>query len=291
MNGAWQDWYAWSRSKQKMFELCERKFFYRYVKFYEVNPGHELKKIKDMKEEKFTNWNFILGDLVHETIEKQIDQIKRGREASKKFALKFISRKIEDIEKNPEGHIIEILNDSEDHKEKLERKLEKIKSEAERQIKIFFDEFLLFYEGLDIITHEEYKTIELGEHTYYVVPDLITRSDDGSVYITDWKTNSDYSNAIDEFQMNMYILWAHQQDFAKLENLNAEFNFLDTGESVDYETTERELNTFKEELKEKSKKLRSKIEAKSNAKDFEKTEKEKICISCIYKNYCENNLN
>lgn len=279
----WENWYSWSRSKEKMFNSCERKYFYRYVNYYEVDFGHELRTIKDIGESMHEH-NFLLGNIVHNTIKKQLDQIERGRKTSDpKPSLEAISRNINDIKSNPKDYIIEILNGSNEHTEKLDNEIEELEREAKRQIGIFFKEYLPFYLDLEIISHEKYCELKLDDHKFYVVPDLITRTEDDRVFVTDWKT----SNYYDDHQLKMYILWALQEGFTSLDKLRAEFVFLDDGSSKDFQTDEGELDKFKEDLKENSSKLLSALKAKYSCNDFNETKDENTCISCIYKSYCE----
>ncbi len=283
MEGNWKNWYAWSRSKQAMFDLCPRQFFYRYVKFYDVKLGHILKSTKGMIEE-MHNLDFLLGDIVHAAIKRQFDQLSRGREVTcPGLALQFITRTIDDIQKDPKSHIIESMNGKEISKEEISR----IDEDAARQIKIFFNEFFDFYKDLEIIEHEDYCNIVIDGHKFYLVPDLITKSKDGRIYITDWKTDSTYAHAIDEWQMNMYILWALEEGLSDFDNIRSEVIFLDIGDSTEYSTTEEKIDSFKKLLIEKSDVLFNSIDSKSCKDDFNKCDNDQICIGCGFKPYCK----
>lgn len=153
MEGNWKNWYAWFRSRRSMFENCQRKFYFRYVKFYDVGKGDMLKSIKYMIERKYTNINFLLGKIVHDAIKRHIDQFSRARDVSNPDPIiKFISRTSEEIRNNPEDFIIESLNGE----KILPEALFKIEKEAIRQFKIFFNEYFEFFKDLEIMEHEEY---------------------------------------------------------------------------------------------------------------------------------------
>lgn len=283
MEGKWKDYCDWSRSRQSLLNTCPRKFYYRYVKFYDVDYGDILKETKRMLDNMYET-RFLLGGIVHGAIKRQIDQLSRGRPISgPDAAFAFISRVMDDIIKNPKGFIIEALNG----KEVSEEEISRIGEEAKRQVKIFFNEFFDFYKDLEIITHEEYCNVVLNGHKFYLKPDLITKSGNGTVYITDWKTNISYSDAIDDQQMKLYILWALEEGLSDLDHLRAEVIFLDIGESKDYETTQEEICSFKNELVTKSNELYKYIDSKSEEDDFEKCENEEICMSCGFKAYYE----
>jgi CRISPR/Cas system-associated exonuclease Cas4 (RecB family) len=285
MGGKWKEWHGWSRSRQSLLDACPRRYYYRYVKFYEVPYGDILKETKGMLDN-MTQLKFLLGNIVHDAIKRQFDQLSRGRDVSgPDSALQYVSRYINDIKNDPKKFIIEALNDEEISEEEISR----MGKEAERQVKIFFNEFFDFYEHLEIVTHEKYCKIIIDGHVFWVVPDLITKSKDGRLYITDWKTDSSYSNAPDEWQMKQYILWALEEDLSDLDNIRTEVIFLDIGESKDYKTTQQDLDSFKEELVKKSKELFEYLDSQSGKDDFKKREDEEICIGCGFKSYCEAN--
>ncbi|MBU2560416.1 PD-(D/E)XK nuclease family protein [archaeon] len=285
MDGKWKEWHAWSRSRQLMLDECPRSFYYRYVKFYDMPYGDILKATKRMLDQ-MTNTKFLLGSVVHEAIERQFDQLSRGREIQgPDSALQYVTRVMSDIKYNPEKHVIEALNG----KEISDAELSKIEEEAKRQVNVFFKEFFDFYKDLEIITHEDYCNIEIDGHKFYLMPDLITKSSDGRVYVTDWKSDSTYSAEPNERQMKMYILWALQKGHADFIDLRAEVIFLDIGDSKEYITTEEDLDSFKEELVENSEKLFEYIDSRSGEEDFERCEEEEVCFSCGFKSYCETN--
>ncbi len=278
----WKKKYSWSRSKQKMFETCEREYYYRYVKYYEVDQGDSLKKILYMIKN-MHNSRYLLGDIVHKAIKLQYDQISRGRDESLNSALNYIARYINDIKANPKKFIIEAMNG----KEFSDNELSEIGKESERQVKIFFNEFFDFYKNLEIIKHEEFCELIIDNYKFLLKPDLITKSKTGIVHITDWKTESSYSKGVDIDQMNLYILWVLEKKIADLEHLRAEVIFLDIGESSDYKVTKQDLEVFKTDLINKYKKLFEAVEEKYEKNDFIKCNDEKNCISCGFKGYCE----
>ena len=109
MEGKWKEFYAWSRSRRSMFEKCQRKFYYRYVKFYDVDFGDMLRSTKNMLQRKYTNIDFLLGKLVHDAIKRQFDQLSCARDVSDPDPiLKFISRKSEEIMENPKVYVFNI---------------------------------------------------------------------------------------------------------------------------------------------------------------------------------------
>ena len=285
MEGKWKSWHGWSRSKQSLLETCPRKFYYRYVKFYDVDYGDILKTTKKMLKN-MNEIKFLPGNSVHDAIKHQFDQLARGRDVSgPDNALQYVSRIISDIKENSRRFIIEASNG----KEISEEEISIMGKEIERQVKIFFNEFFDFYKDLEIITHEEYCNVVLNGHKFYLKPDLITKSGNGTVYITDWKTNSTYSDAVDEWQMKLYILWALEEGISDLDHLRAEVVFLDVGESKEYKTTQEEIDSFKEELVKKSNDLFEYVDSKSGEADFIKCDNEEVCVSCGFKKYCEAN--
>ncbi|MDY6866023.1 MAG: PD-(D/E)XK nuclease family protein [Halobacteriota archaeon] len=285
MEGKWKTWHSWSRSRQSLFEICPRKYYYQYVKAYDLEYGDILnvtkRKLKDMNEIRFLE-----GNTVHDAIKHQFDQLSRGRGVSgPKNALEYVSRYINEIKEEPSRYIIEASN----KKKITEEEIYRIEKEIERKVKIFFNEFFDYYKDLEIIKHEEYCNVELDGYKFWLIPDLVTKSKDGTVYISDWKTNSSYSDAMDDHQMKLYILWALEEGISDLDNLRAEVVFLDIGESKEFKTTQEELDTFKNGLVTKSKELYECIDSKSGETDFPKCEDEEVCISCGFKAYCEVN--
>ena len=287
MKGKWKEWYAWSRSRQSLLNTCPRKFYYRYVKFYNVDFSDSLKETK-RKLDHMYEIRFLLGSIVHGAIKRQFDQLSRGRPApGYDAAINYISRVIENVKENPEDYIIEALNGKEIKKSQITE----IGKKAKEMIDIFFFEIFDSYKNLKIVTYDEdYHFIEIEGHKFWLVPDLITQSDDGRIYITDWKTDSSYAGAMDDWQMKLYILWALKESLSDLEHLRAEVVFLDTGESKEYNTSHKDMDSFKNDLVEKSKELFEYINSRSKESDFQRCENEEICMSCGFKLYCRGNL-
>jgi len=282
MEGKWKEWHSWSRTRESLLETCPRAYYYQYIGSYDQRYNDILPTTKRMIKN-MHNIKYLLGDLIHEAIKNQFDQISRGRPfVNSKAVLNYVSRRITEIKKNKEKNIVEAMNG----KAISDTDLIEIGEEAKRQLNIFFNEFIDSYKDLQIITHEEYCKIDINGHTFWVVPDLITKSDDGRIYITDWKTDSTYSDAIDEYQMKMYILWALEEGISDLDHLRAEVVFLDIGKSEEFKTTKEEIESFKKELIFKSTELYEKIDSKSGKDDFNKCDNEEICNSCGFKSSC-----
>jgi CRISPR/Cas system-associated exonuclease Cas4 (RecB family) len=266
-----------------MFETCYREYYYRYVLYYDVPFGHEIKSITGMTKEMY-NIDFFLGNIVHAAIENQLNQISRGREVpDSKPAINYISRIIEEAIEKPHKFFIESLNG-----EAIEAdRIAEFGREAERQIKIFFSEYFDFYKGLEFITHERFSDFQIEDQTFWVKPDLITRSLNGHIYITDWKTNSKYEHAVDPFQMNLYILWAIAKGHGPLADIRGEVIFLDVGKSQAYKVSQKDLDSFKVHIVAKSRELFNEIDSRNSIEDFPKCSDTKTCVSCGYYQYCK----
>ena len=101
MEGEWKKWHGWSRGRQSLLNACPRAFYYRYVKYYEVPFGDILKRTKKMLDN-MDQFKYLLGNIVHGTIERQFDQLSRGRDVSgPDSALQYVSRRITDIKDDP----------------------------------------------------------------------------------------------------------------------------------------------------------------------------------------------
>lgn len=285
MKERWKIYHSWSRSRQSMFDSCNRQYYYRYVDFYDVPFGHELKSLKYLLDD-MSNYKYFLGDIVHKAIERQLVQIRRGREVEGFGpAFSYINRIVDETKHNQKRYIIEAFN-GENYSEE---DIIKIGEEAKRQVKIFFNEYFDSLKNLEIIEVEDYTYFVIDGYKFYVKPDLVTKSTDGRLYITDWKTDSRYKDAVDPYQMNRYILWALNEGHSDLENLRAEFIFLDKGKSVDYKVSKEDLDKFKIEIVTNSKILYEEIDSRNDKKDFKKCEKKEICISCGFNQYCKIN--
>lgn len=286
MQGRWKQYHSWSRSRQGMYDSCRRKYYNRYVLFYEVPFGHELRAHTNIMRG-MHNFDFFLGDIVHEAIENQLNQISRGREVpGANAAISYISRVTEEAIAQPEKHFIEALNGETIEAEKIAE----LGKEAERQVGIFFSEFFDFYKDLEFIEHERFSDFKIEGYTFWAKPDLVTRSNDGRVFITDWKTNSKYEHVIDPFQMNLYILWAIAKGHGTLSNIRGEVIFLDVGKSNDYKVTQEELDAFKEILVGNSRSLFDLIDSKNGIEDFPKCTDHRTCIGCGYYQYCRTQI-
>lgn len=286
MEKGWEQYHGWSRGRQSLLNTCPRGYYYQNVKSHELDWGDILRKTKKIVRLNMTNKQFLLGNIVHGAIDGLFDQVSSDREVtSVDSAIKYISRKITEINEKPEKFIIEVMNG----KKISEDEILKIGEEAKRQVKIFFDEFFDFYKDLEIITHEDYCEITAEGYKMWVMPDLVTKSKKGKVCITEWKTDSNYSNAKDEEQMNKYILWATEVKKYSLDNLRAEFVFLDIGKSVAHEASQEEIDSLKETFVKKSKELLEDIKSRLEEDNFPKCDDIEICFNCGLKQYCDNN--
>ena len=103
--------------------------------------------------------------------------------------------------------------------------------------------------------------------------DLITKNDDGSLNIVDFKTGKKEDN--DQFQLKFYQLLAEEKFEKPVKK--ASFYFLKSGRIKDFD-----LNDAKDEFKAD---LLGKIEKIKGNEDFI-TKPGKLCRFCLFKDFC-----
>lgn len=104
--------------------------------------------------------------------------------------------------------------------------------------------------------------------------DLITRENDGSLRVVDFKTSK--KEEADQFQLNFYKVLA-EENFQKPVS-GASFYFVRTGQKKEFDLKEIESETIKEEILEKVEQIR-------RTENFE-PRPSKLCQFCLFKTFC-----
>ena len=113
--------------------------------------------------------------------------------------------------------------------------------------------------------------------------DLVTRTEDGTVVITDWKTGKEWGNVEESPQMSTYILWAMDYYDLPLAKIKAEIAYLRTNKIITMERSDKQLEGVRNMIKLKSLEMLS----VSSLDELPPDPGESKCKVCNFLTVCE----
>lgn len=247
MNEYWRENFGWSVSRQSMWAECKRKYYFNYIGKFEGPRGDfEGMRVKFLS--KLKKFVFIEGELIHKAIESQINQHYVGREVSEESAKNLFINELNKIRKRTENCIAEVKNG-----ETIENsKFDEIQEDGLEQLDNFFKIIWPIYKKLKYLNHEHVDSFYIDDIKVWVKADLVTKTDGGTVVITDWKTGKEWGDIKENPQMSTYILWAMDYYDLPLEKIKAEIAYLRTNKIITTERSDKQLEEVRNMIKSKS---------------------------------------
>ncbi len=283
MNDYWKEIFGWSSARQKMWDECRLRYYYRYIGKWEGFKGDPNREKLQWLSHK-TAWFMLEGQLVHESIQSQINQWSLGREVNKDAAKSLFSYRLGEIGENPRDFVIDEVNGSPvvgEHSDECRR-------DGLRLLDTFFDIVWPNYSGLEYVKHEDFDTFEIGGTKVWVKIDLVTKTKKGVVVVTDWKTSKPRDRASENRnQLLGYILWAMQKFGVDESNVRAEVRYLrDPAAQGIVSATRQDLTQFGTFI---VKNANSMLKVQSGA-DFPASPSERACKTCAYATVCPDGM-
>ena len=248
MNEYWREIFGWSVSRQSIWDECERKYYFNYIGKFE-GPRDDFERARiNFLSKKLKKFVFTEGELIHKAIEFQINQHYVGREVSEESAKSLFIHELDKIRKRPEDHIVEtknrlVIEDS---------KFDEMQEDGLEQLDNFFKIIWPIYKKLEYLKHERVDSFYIDGIKVWVKADLVTKTNDGTVVITDWKTGKEWGDIGESPQMSTYVLWAMDYYNLPLEKIKAEIAYLRTNKIVTVEKSEEQLEKIRNMIKLKS---------------------------------------
>jgi hypothetical protein len=210
---------VWSFSRAEAFASCPRAWYlatFGSAPHQDDEPGSE---------QPLSSWT-LSGVAVHRAIATQLSAWSGGRPMDFEEAASKASSWIDYVWENRDRLIIECANGA-----NVEPGLHaRAVSSARRSLRVFQKSVWPRFDGHRHLMHEKLRTFGVGPEEVAVRIDLCTRSPEGRVVITDWKTS--YLPAVGSSgdQLNVYALWATQEYDLRADEVVVQLVTLRTGE-------------------------------------------------------------
>jgi CRISPR/Cas system-associated exonuclease Cas4 (RecB family) len=135
---------------------------------------------------------------------------------------------------------------------------------------------------LEYVEHEEFENFYIDDLKVHVKVDYVTRSGDGTIVVTDWKTGQEYIPEKDDIQLAVYGLWASSKYEVPLERVKLELAYLRTGRSIPVELSTDIVREVKEAVLASS----AEVLAADFLEDFPTAPAPEKCIACPFATIC-----
>lgn len=268
---------AWSFSKHRLWNLCKRSYYYRYIgTALRESPNFDIYLLKRLKD---VNSKFVLqGSLIHEAIENQIAQCHLGREFSEAGTKAQFSNHLEQFRNTASDTILECYNGLSLDDEFFNYILE----DGKEKIKMFFEVIWPQIKDLEYLKHEDFDKFKIGDVEVIVKVDYVSKTKTGIVVLTDWKTGADKEEYESDLQIGTYLLWAMQYYQKSPKDIRSELAYLKTGKMRSYEFNETDLEKIKNKILEEFNSMNSSYEIEA----FPTNANPQKCIGCQFGTIC-----
>ena len=272
---------AWSFSKHRLWGLCKRAYYYRYIgtamKESEDLDILKLKRLKDI-DPRFA----LQGKLIHEVLENQIGQHYLGRGLSEKGAKIQYTQRIEQYRKMAKETLIEYFNG-----ETIDEAFfDNIRAKGIDQISMFFGVIWPQLKDLEYLRHEKFDRFKVGDVEALVKVDYISKTKDDKIVVSDWKTGADNEAYESDLQIGAYVLWAMENYEKEPEEIRSELIYLTTGVMRSYEFS-------MEQLEENKRKIVEDFEEMNKTFDidyFNPDPNPRKCLGCHFATVCPHSM-
>jgi CRISPR/Cas system-associated exonuclease Cas4 (RecB family) len=241
-----QSWFfkynAWSFTKHRLWRQCRRAYYYRYIgtalqSSKEFNIAH-LKSLKDLDSK-----SVLQGKLIHEVLEAQMDQFRDTGQVSEEAARSRYVRLVEDYRQGPRKRILEHYNG----KPVNERFFDRIRETGLDQLSLFFGVIWPRLTEFEYLRHEKFDRFRASERAEAIVKvDYVSKTGDGKIVISDWKTGVDNPKYESDLQIGAYVLWATECYNREPQDVRSELVYLTTGSIRPHEFSAMQLAEIRE---------------------------------------------
>ena len=235
---------TWSYSKHRLFDLCKRNFYYRYIgtalKESTDFDTYKLKRLKDL------NSKYALeGLLIHGVIENQIGQHYLGRDLNEGGAKSQFVQRVEQYRKTACDMITEFFNGLPKDDEFFDR----IRAEGQDKISMFFGVIWPQLKDLEYLKHEDFDKFKINDVEVTVKVDYVSKTKNDIIVPTDWKTGQDNEEYESDLQIGTYVPLG---DAILSENANTDSKwglaYLKTGMMRQTEFNDEVLETIRKKI-------------------------------------------
>lgn len=276
----WRKYWGWSNTKRHQWETCRKQYWFSYVQRFAHAYGSDASAELKFLGRDLASLGMLTGSLVHDAIEDQVQHHQLTREVSPGEAKARVRRRVDEMRAAPNKHLVEAVNG---HDLDFDAELTARADAACDLLDAFFADTWPRYADLDYVLHEELDKFTLDGVPVIVVADLVSRTDDGTLLVTDWKTGRRQADADDHLQLATYILWAVQRWGVAPEDVEGELVYLQDGHVDATRRTAEDLEDVRSTIVDQSRTM-------LDATDFPADPGPDKCPWCPFATVCEEGL-
>jgi CRISPR/Cas system-associated exonuclease Cas4 (RecB family) len=217
------------------------------------------------------------GRLVHECVENLIQQHRLGRFVKVSTAQEQYAGSVARFEKQANELISEVYNGL----PVQHTYFDLIRSDGQEQIANFVRLVWPNLADLEYLSHEQFENFVVGGVKVNVKVDFVSRSPDGKVVVTDWKTGEERREE-NELQLAVYGMWAASKYDVPLNRVLLELAYLRTGKAKPVKFDEESIAVAKEAILAGS----AEIIASDRLDDFPTNPSADQCVACAFAQVC-----
>lgn len=276
LDPAWKGRYGWSVSSDKLWQTCRRAFYYRYVASWQsttqASVRNRLYQMKDL-----TPLAALEGRLVHDSVENLIQQYRLGRPLKVAPAQEQYTGLVDRYKQMARETVTEAYNGLAVQEKYFNLVLEDGRKQIANFVKIVWPNLA----DLEYLSHEQFENFVIGGVKVNVKVDYVTKSPDGKIVVTDWKTGEERREE-NELQMAVYGMWASSKYDVRLDRVMLELAYLRTGDSRPVKLDEEIVAFAKEAILAGS----AEVLAADRFEDFPTNPARDRCIACPFARVC-----
>ena len=276
LDPAWKGRYGWSVSSDRLWQTCRRAFYYRYVASSQSSTESSVRnKLYQMKG--LTPLAALEGRLVHDSVENLIQQHRLGRSLKAAPAQEQYAQLVDRYKQTAREMIAEAYNGLAIQ----EKYFDLILEDGRKQIANFVNIVWPNLADLEYLMHEEFENFALEGIKVNVKVDYVTKSPDGKIVVTDWKTGEERREE-NELQMAVYGMWASSKYEVPLSRVMLELAYLRTGGSHPVKLSEEAVTFAKDAILAGA----ADVLAADRIDDFPTNPAPDRCIACHFARVC-----
>ena len=280
LDPAWKGRYGWSVSSDRLWQTCRRAFYYRYVASWQSSTEPSVvNRLYQMK--RLTPLAALEGRLVHDSVENLIQQHRLGRPLKASPAQEQYTQLVGRYKQTAREMVAEAYNGLAIQ----ERYFDLILEEGRTQVANFVNIVWPNLADLEYLMHEEFENFALESIKVNVKVDYVTKSPNGSIVVTDWKTGEERREE-NELQMAVYGMWASSKYAVPLSQVMLELAYLRTGSSHPVKLNEEAVTFAKEAILTGA----ADVLAADRIDDFPTNPAPDRCIECPFARICPDGI-
>ena len=280
LDPAWKGRYGWSVSSDRLWQTCRRAFYYRYVASWQSSTEPSVvNRLYQMK--RLTPLAALEGRLVHDSVENLIQQHRLGRPLKASPAQEQYTQLVGRYKQTAREMVAEAYNGLAIQ----ERYFDLILEEGRKQVANFVNIVWPNLADLEYLMHEEFENFALESIKVNVKVDYVTKSPNGSIVVTDWKTGEERREE-NELQMAVYGMWASSKYAVPLSRVMLELAYLRTGSSHPVKLNEEAVTFAKEAILTGA----ADLLAADRIDDFPTNPAPDRCIECPFARICPDGI-